>query len=336
MVARAGIFGDERIRFWNVFELLTRESLEFNPAQAARRFSGICRDGTPWQFCAAIGATPTYAVRYLTEVGSPGVALGRRTELAVERITRVLEVLGASDRRETVRILARLCPRDDDHIAGLWVGFAMDGRSRPRARVYANNGWGDQTARWLRLISGLRALDAGGFGASLQPLLPLLEPKFSPAGLAVTLPSTPPLCKLYLRPLGPPWSAVRAVAREILGSNAGAFVAAIEDGLEQSLETLPERSVLLSVAGSAAGGPLDVKFDLCGHCLFEDDHRPARVVERLGRSFGLDTSTYDAMSEDVGGFGARIPHHMVAFVGVGASAAGEHRMNVYFTPPALH
>ena len=212
----------------------------------------------------------------------------------------------------------------------------MGSSARPRVRLYANNGWGEPTARWLRLISALRQLNAGRFGAGLQPLLALLVPAFSAAGFAVTLPPSPPLCKLYLRPIAPPWSTVRALAQAVLGPRSGGFITAIEDGLGQSLETLPERALIVSISGSAAGGPLDVKLDLCGHCLFEDDARPARVVERLGRSLGLDISPYRAMAEDLGGLRTRIPHDMVAFVGVGSNAAGENRINVYLTPPALN
>lgn len=335
MAARAGIIGEEAHRFWRVFDLLTRESLEFNSADAGRRFSGICRDGTPWQFCVTMGAKSVPAVRFLTEVGSPATPLTLRTELTVARIAEVLEVAGMPDRLAATQVLAGLSPADDDHIAGLWVGFAMDGTARPRLRLYANNGWGDPNARWLRLIAALRQLNAGGFGASLQPLLALLVPAFSPAGFAITMPTSPPLCKLYLRPLGSPWSAVRAVAHAVLGPGSSAFIAAIEDGLERPLETLPERAVILSTAGSAAGGPIDVKLDFCGHCLFEEDGGPARAVERLGRSLGLDTAPYHAMCEDLGGFGTLIPHELVAFVGVGANAAAENRMNVYLTPPAV-
>ena len=335
MVARVGVVGDAARRFWAVFDLLTRESLEFNPANATRRFSGICRDGSPWQFCGSMGVGSTPSIRFLTEVGAPSMSRARRTELAVARITEVLEVVGLPGQLATTQTLAGLTPPDDDHIAGLWVGFAIDGAAQPRVLVYANIGWGEPTDRWLRLIAALRQLNAGAFGAALQSLLPLLVPAFSPAGFAVSVPPSCLQCKLYLRPLANPWHAVRAVSQAVLGSQSVAFVAAIEDGFERSLETLPERALVLSTAGTAAGGPLDVKLDLCGHCLFDGSSRPTRVVERLGRSLGVDTAPYLAMSEDIGGAGTRIPHDMVAFVGVGASVLGENRINVYVTPPTL-
>jgi len=244
-----------------------------------------------------------------------------------------LDVLGIPNQDNAARVLAAICPPDDDHIAGLWVGFALDSSCRPRLRLYANNGWGDATERWLRLIAALRQLEAGRFGAALQPLLPLLVPVFSPAGLAVTLGSQTPLCKLYLRPFAPPWTAVRAVATSVLGAASSKFITAIETGLEASLEALPERSLVLSTAGGAQGGPLDLKLDFCGHCLFEEDSKPERLIERLGRSLRLSTSPYEAIRHDLGQPGLRLPHAMLAFIGIGADTFDAHRINVYITPP---
>jgi hypothetical protein len=335
MVARAGL-GDEAPRFWDIFDLLTRESLEFEPAATSQRFSGICRDGSPWQFCVVLGTQPGSTVRFLTEVGAPGVPLGARTDLTIERIIKVFELINVAGQREAAEVLAGLTPSGADHIAGLWVGFAMGGEARPRLRLYANNGWGEMSSRWLRLIAALRQLKAGHFGASLQPHLDLLVPAFSPAGFAITLPPSPPLCKLYLRPIASPWSTVRTLAQSILGPRSDDFISAIEKGFGKSLDKLPERALIVSTAGSAAGGPLDLKIDLCGHCLFVDDIQPMIVVERLASSLGLDVSPYHAIVEDLVGLGATIPHKMFAFVGVGANSAGENRINLYLTPPALN
>jgi hypothetical protein len=231
-------------------------------------------------------------------------------------------------------VLAGMTPQDEPHHAALWVGMAQAGGKPPRIRLYANNGWGDTTARWLRLIGALRQLDAGHFAASLQPLMPTLLPVFSPNGFAVTVPGSPLLCKLYLRPVKVPWSAVCALALSVLGPRGAAFLARIEEGLAQPLETLPERSLIVSMAGAASGGPLDLKLDLCGHCLFadHDDARAAGVVDRLARSFGLDRSPYAAMLEDIGGAGARARAEAIAFVGVGGDRAGDDRINIYLTP----
>ena len=335
MLGRAGIYDGYASQFWTIFDILTRESLDFNPGDAGRRFSGICRDGTPFQFCLSLGGRHPDAIRFLTEVGSPSAPLSQRTALTLERLGEAFELVGLPGGREPARIIAGLCPTDDEHIAGLWVGFAMDRDGGACLNLYANNGWGDSETRWLRLIGALRQLKAGGFGSELQPLLPLLVPVFSPAGFAVTLPPFPPICKLYLRPFAEPWTTVRALAQVLLSSGSDTFLGAIEDGFERALETVPPSALILSTSGPAAGGLLDLKLDLCGHCLFENDFAPVRAVERLGRAVGLDTSGYHAMAEDFGARGTPLSHEMVAFVGVGQNAAAENRINVYLTPPPM-
>ena len=331
MARRAGIHGDDAIRFWRIFDLLTRESLDFAQQDGARRFSGICGDGTPWQFCATMGAQAA-SLRFLTEVGAPGTPLRERTALTLRRMSDVFALIGASG-EETIAALADLAPRDDDHIAALWIGVAASSRGPPRVRIYANNGWGELTERWLRLIAALRRLGAGGFAASLQPHLPLLLPAFSPNGFAVTIPARERVCKLYLRPTSPSWRTVRALAPALLSSHGAAFTARIEDGLQQPLETLPDKALIVSVAGPANGGALDLKLDLCGHCIIGDDGRATRMVERLCRAFELDPSPYRDMIEDLGFAQAPLPKEMFAFLGIGGTAKGENRINVYFTAP---
>jgi hypothetical protein len=331
MVDRAGIAGEAAVRFWHIFDLLTRESLDFAPRVAASRFSGICRDGTPWQFYGVLGGGSA-PVRFLTEIGSPASPLSARTALTVSRIAAICEVIGAPKGPRIANVLATLSPPDDDHLASLWVGLAAGGAIGPRLRVYANAGWGGATGRWLRLITALRELDAGGFGARLEPLLPRLVPEFNLAGFAVTIPATPLLCKLYLRPAGSGWNAARAVANALLGARSETFVAAIEETLGP-LEELPPRALVLSIAGSAAGGALDLKLDFCGHCLFDSEARAGHAVERLAHSFGLDLAPYHAMLADLGPPSAGAQR--VAFVGIGREPDGADRINIYFAPFAM-
>jgi hypothetical protein len=333
MVTRAGITGPAEHRFWEVFQLLTRESLGFNRSQSPDRFSGICLDGTPWQFCVVIGSQ-SRSVRFLTEVGSPGSPLSARIALTIERMNRIFDLIGAGGHQKMTEVLAGLCPADDCHHAGLWVGFTM-GVGKPRVRVYANNGWGEIAERWLRVVRALRQLDAGGFGASLQPHLPLLVPNYSPAGFAITAPASPALCKLYLRPINDPWISLRVLARSLLGEHARPLLAGIEDSFAQSLEKLPPRALLVSVAGNAAGGALDLKIDLCGHCLFENDSHAAHIIERLANSFGLDSAPFSDTMEDLGLAAMSARTNLAAFVGVGGNVIGNNRINVYLTPPPL-
>ncbi len=330
MAARAGITSSEAERFWRIFHLLTRESLSFVPQAGQPAFSGICRDGSPWQYCAVMGSGTT-PVRFLTEVGVPGSPLSVRTALTTQRLAQVLPLIGAEDSSGLAELMADLTPGDESH-TGLWIGLAAASGGPPRLRLYANIGWGNGTERWLRLIAALRGLEAGGFAANIQPILGELGASFEPAGLAVTLPSEPRLCKLYLRPSTKPWSTLRSLAPTLLGTHGERLLQGIEDALECGLEELPQHALVISLAGAATGEPLDLKLDLCGHCLFEDSVGVARVMERLGAAFDLDTTPVESMFADLGGSGLRLEDKRVAFLGIGCDAQGENRVNVYLTP----
>src|SRR5262245_4523254 len=109
MLQRAGITGDRAVRVLSIVDTLSRESLTFIPASGAR-FSGICRNGAPWQFCCTLGRSGSAQVRFLTEVGAPHAPLQERTALAVARIKDILGWLGAESAGGVVDVLARLAP----------------------------------------------------------------------------------------------------------------------------------------------------------------------------------------------------------------------------------
>jgi hypothetical protein len=329
MVERLGVDADQTSQFWKVWEMLTRESLDYVEPRAGERFSGICRDGTPWQFCAVLDGKGLPSIRYLTEVGRPFSPLPERTALARRRVGELLPLIGASQHAEQVAAVASLVPDDAAHIAGLWIGFAMSPGLPPKLRVYANNGWGDVQSRWLRLVNTLGCVGATGFASRLQSVLGLLVPAFSPVGFAVTVPAASPTCKLYLRPLAPAWPVVRRLAQELLSDGAEPFLKATEEGLGRRLEDLPAKSLLVSLSGKANGDALDLKLDFCGHCLFARADERVPELDRLAAAFGLSARSARQAMRDAA-------CSEVAFIGVGSTAAGERRINVYLTAPSRH
>jgi hypothetical protein len=88
----------------------------------------------------------------------------------------------------------------------------------------------------------------------------------------------------------------------------------------------------VSVAGTANGGALDLKIDLCGHCIFQSAADAKQVIVRLAQQFELAPSTYAADVADLGGHDMELPEGMVAFIGVGAEPTGKARINVYVNP----
>ena len=331
LLAHARIGEEQGLQARVLFDRLTGESLSLPAGGDRPRFSGICRDGTPWQFCATLGAGAT-SVRYLTEVGVPGSPLSDRLALSSERLDEVLGLLGYPNSSRVAKdAVFALAPRDVDLAAGVWVAVAYTAGDQCRLRLYANNGWGDLTERWLRLIRCLEAIGGAGFGQALRPHLSVLTEAFSPAGFAVTLPHEPTLCKLYLRPLGARWTECREVVHLVLGARGDAFLGTLEAALGCRLESLPGKALVLSVAGPATGGELDVKLDLCGHCVFPTDREARRTVRDLARGYGLDAAPYDRHLRELGA-ARRGWRDLHAFVGIGAQPSGATRINIYLKP----
>ncbi len=322
---------DERV-LWALFELLTRESLSFRPDGTQPPFSGICNDGTPWQFCSTLDSSSS-SLRYLTEVGSPGASLADRIALSRERIAAAFRMLDfpsvAYQRSES---LFNLLPSREDLRAGLWVAVAHASGGHCRVRVYANNGWGEELERWLRLVRCLDALGGTGYAASLRRLLPILTAAFSPAGFAVTFPQEPAICKLYLRPIGNSWSACREVFRLTHAPREVDFIAGLEKSLGCTLEVIPHRALILSLAAPLTGGDFDVKVDLCGHCIFASDVEAQETVFRFADAFALDRAPYRALLDAMGSSGWQSAPELHSFLGVGMAADGKVRVNVYAKP----
>lgn len=327
----AGFDDDDSRRLWRILDLIGRESLEFTPSPGERRFSGICRDGSPWQYCAVLGREGP-PIRFLTEVGPPDAPLGARIRLTVQRLAEVLDLAGASGRMGRADILAGLAPPYDDARAGVWLGVAVGSQGRLGLRVYANCGWDDELSRWMRLIEAWRGLGAEGFAGALTPHIPLLTTGFSISGFAMTVTGTTPTCKLYLRPADGGWDSVKDLVREVLPDGAGAFLAKVSQGLGRPLEGVRLKSAVISLAGRADGGPLDFKLDLCGHCLPMVAISPAAAVDGLAGAFGLDPAPWHALQEAAGGEALSDPDRVIAFVGIGMDAYRQARLNVYMSP----
>jgi len=129
----------DRTAFWTLFELLTRESLTYDGDPCVPPFSGICNDGTPWQFCVSLGAA-TPQIRYLTEVGRPGTQMGERVALARARLVEAFGRLAyPAEATSLLDELLGLLPTDPQKLGGLrsgvWVGVAQDSCGIPRIRV---------------------------------------------------------------------------------------------------------------------------------------------------------------------------------------------------------
>ena len=336
LAADSGLQEEELATFMTVFRLLTKESLALPAALPLPRFSGICNDGVPWQFCVSLGGE--MSVRFLTEVGQPGMDLDTRTALTLRRVERILACLGASAAYSDVQTVARLAPGTADSetaSAALWVAVAAVPASQLRLRVYANNGWGLELERWRRVSCALSDLAAESFRSALRSLAPMLVPYFSPAGLAVTVVPGSGAVKLYMRPRCKPWAILPELLRGTIGDAADGFLSAVEGGLGRSLSELPSHALVLSLAMPRQADVLDVKLDLCGHCLFASEESAGAAVDTLAMRLRLDPARYRrarTVIASASGSRASLRH---AFVGFGFNPEAGARVEVYLEPPVI-
>lgn len=327
-----------RARFWGLFELLTRESLTF-PGAAAPRFSGICADGTPWQFCASLGAAPMRAVRYLTEIGTPGTPMSARVDLARRRLDEVIAFMGLPrSAADVTAALFGLLPQPSDGLDGfygaVWIGVGTDAAGEIGLRLYANNEWGGELARWQRLANALRSLHAAGFARLLRSNVDDITQFFSPAGFACSLAPRPAL-KLYLRPRQSPWEASARLAQNPAFQLPSDFLLDVQSATGVAFATAPGRMLLLSIGAAADGDRPDLKLDLNGRYLFGGERTPQAAVEGLAAKFGIDVSPYRRLLDVVHATAPPGCAPVHNFIGVGGGESGL-RLNVYLQPPAPH
>jgi hypothetical protein len=217
---------------------------------------------------------------------------------------------------------------------GVWVGVSASRGGKVALRVYANNEWGDELARWQRLTEVLRRLGAGGFGRLLRANLADLTSSFSPAGLAVSL-ADPPVLKLYLRPVRQPWEACARLAQRPDFDLPQGFMHTIDECLKRPLADAPERAIVLSIGGSPDGANADLKLDLNPQYLPGDAHPPEAAIESLAAAYGLDLAPYRQTLATLRGAapdGFTIAHDFLGFGGNGRGL----RLNVYLRPVAAH
>jgi malonyl CoA-acyl carrier protein transacylase len=326
---------DEPGTFWQLFELLTRESLTLPIAGNGPPFSGICADGTPWQFCVSLRTAGTGGLRYLTEIGLPGTPMSARVSLSRRRLDDVMDLLDLPpESNNIVDGLFALLPQEPDRLNSLrgaiWVGVrAANGKLD--FRVYANNEWGTEFARWQRLTTTLGKLGGAGFGRLLRDHIADLTQYFSPVGLASSL-ELKPVLKLYLRSKTNPWEACARLSRSPSFHLPPDLLTVVEHVVGRPLATAPNRLLVLSIAASIDGKQPDLKFDLNCQYLSHASHPPEKAIEELARASGIDLAPYWHMLNIVQGstVGGPVPIH--DFIGIGGGINGL-RLNVYLRPP---
>jgi hypothetical protein len=230
-----------------------------------------------------------------------------------------LRILGPGASQDAVQRINGLLPTDiADHrelsVGTLWLGVALQGAA---LGVYVNGAWGSGDERWERVG---RWLTEEGVPASawLTPLTAVRSvAHLSSVGLDLA-PDQPPRIKVYFRLDRPAqladfgaslWTEplLRAFVREIVGDRQiplSAFVFCV--GFQ------PERPNLV-----------DVKVDICGHCLRSGSDWTAKLqlaADISGTTLPPWLPRWQSVDD--------VPE--LAFIGLACRADGAVRWNAYF------
>lgn len=326
----------DRATIERVYELLCRESLALPAGRRPLRASRLNADGTPFQFSLTLGRSRP-SLQFVAETGPPSASNSERLRAALQGACDVAHLLGATDSfARTRELVDQAAPADDpafiaDHAGCAWVGAAFASGGVARLKVYVNASWGREDARWSRLSAFAESAELGPRWRSLEPLV---RRELEPLGISVAVGrDAATTTRVYLRGYGTSFRYYERLAGVCGGPG-------FADHLRQYGRTLlgddyryPSRAVVCSL-GAEAGSLVDFKFELCAHCVFDDDRRArARCLEWL-RHTGIDPTLYlrvvDLLSSAVGGVAGTQVH---AYVGIGTTR-GRRYSTFYLNPGA--
>jgi hypothetical protein len=298
---------------------LCQDVLALGDATEGVRPGASClnNDGVPLQLCLSTDHRGTV----LRVIGDPGAGLDepeRRHQCARETLCRCLEAHG-------LRALSRLAettydmviPSNAEGRSAYRQGFVWIAMSPDQSGVAAyfemaphgrEQGW-DVTRKWLdSTLSSSRKADQAIAG--LRELCSVAS-----VGFEGSAPQNV-RAKVYFR-------LTRPQSLDVLGLELLKTVEMRDFlGIAMGEYGVDCQGLVMSIGFNVATGDLvDIKVDLCGHCLSYDPAGWLDVLQRLSRRFGLSLPSLDA---------ALTSHDCaVAFVGLGLDTARKPRLNVY-------
>ncbi|MEJ2675502.1 MAG: hypothetical protein P8011_09985 [Acidihalobacter sp.] len=199
----------------------------------------------------------------------------------------------------------------------IWLGAAVEGPGLAvfiDARALGSDMWGGVTS-WLEetLPDCVEA----------RALVTTLSGLATPASIGFEgLDAARGRAKLYWRLNRP--ELLNRLGHPLLGDpRFAAFLARVVGTRDMNLSGL----VFCAGFDLASGVLLDVKIDLCGHCLPQPPDAWQRTLTDLASDHGLVLPPLDAMPDS--------STADIAFLGLGLSRTGAVRLNVYLKPPGL-
>lgn len=326
-------------RILQVYEMLTRESLALDIDTPMPRFSTINNDGIPFEFSVSIGGA-NGGLRFLTEIGVPGMSLPNRINMTFARLDNLLSYLGLKNATEEINSAFRiLFPKDPMDLmgwrGGAWIaaGFLPDGRVG--LRIYINAADGDVRERWLRVGRLLSLLGRINASQKLCDLSPLVSEAATPLGVAFDLlPGGLGRIKFYLRTYKCPASLLDSLLGTVGLSQFREPWHEFSKVLLIERSVYPDESIVLSLEfPREPDAEIDLKIDACAHCLFSNDQAAKNACLEIAKRWSIDLKPYEYMLEELsGGYLSEknLNHHV--FFGIGFSHLKSYRFNIYLKP----
>jgi hypothetical protein len=329
---------DQRDQILRAFALICKESLGTQANSPPPNFSRINFDGIPLQYSLALGAFEP-ALQFIGEAGGADSSNSARLELSKERISSLLELLridGPSFRLS--ELLDEMAPAGDpdllsDHAGSLWLSPSFSARQAAKLTVYINAKWGPDKKRIDRLDRF-----ASYLGADLhwEKFETLANSEAGPLGAAVTLSGdSRPTGRIYLSTYGRPVDYFVSLARAMTKSSFAKLFESFATIILGEDCQYPTRSGVCSVGLGTDGEPA-LKFELCGHCAFENDvQAKSRCLEWL-TLMKVDPTPYlrllATLSENHLSPASSVLH---AYVGVGLKR-NQPYTTIYLKPNPIH
>ena len=323
-----------------LYYMLTKESLSLPINAPIPKFSTINHDGMPIEISLSVGENQPGNLRILTEIGVPGASLPTRINQTCMRLNEILDYLDMKDAGSEVTLAFKtLLPRDPSALTGwrggIWIGAGFSPDGRTGIKLYVNAADGPVTERWKKM--GLLLKELGWthtFGALLR--ISSAIPEYAiPLGIAIDLtPKGIGKVKFYFRSFNYSPAFIESVLTSAnLSYHIGHFFRFV-DRICLENPSFPPSSVIVSAEFSNGNtGDMDIKIDICAHCLFSSDQRAQSAVYGILKDSDLNRSRYNAVLDELSynSLSAfKLNHH--AFLGMGYSHKKGSRLNIYLKP----
>lgn len=278
--------------------------------------SSLNADGSPLQVCHSLAAH-SWSTVLIADPGSEEPRSGQHHERGLSALAwATADRVGPSGGRRLSDLCRELLPDDvagcaDLAVGTLWLGIPLDSAG---IGLYLNGAWGGGPQRWARVVRWLRAegVPEAASGASIAAVSGFAHVSSLGIDLAGSGGSR---LKVYFR-----------LDRSVSLSDFG--VAMWTDPRLRSFlaevvgdRRLPLAGLVFCLSFSpGVDRVVDVKVDVCGHCLGDRADWPA-LFDRLSAVMG--TASIDWAPWELG------QSTQVAFLGAGSRRGGSTRWNVY-------